>query len=396
MAELLGGVAFDLLMKAVSDVALTVASFRSELNHLKATLTSIKPFVEDIEELNKVLNYRQEGAETLNNRFEQGEKLVRKCLKIKWWNPIQKYLCAKKLKEFESSLLWYFQINVQAELARDGKNISVGVNSLQEKMDKVISIQNNDSGFSGWCGVPGVPDFVVGLDVQLQELKAMLLRDVGQIVVLSAPEGYGKTTLAKLLCNDDEIKGIYGNNIFFQTVSNIANLQLMVQKVIQSNKNQKAPVFQSDEDAIYQLEQFFQQQIGPAPILLVLDDMWSGSESLIDQFLLPIRGYKILVTSRFDFPQFDWTYKLNMLNHQDAMTLFQHYAFKDGICTVQKHLVEEVVRGCSGSPLALTVVGKSLYRQPEVKWISTAQNWSQGQSTLEEKMASYNGQNLLP
>ncbi|XP_022865620.1 probable disease resistance protein At5g66900 [Olea europaea var. sylvestris] len=181
-----------------------------------------------------------------------------------------------------------------------------------------------------------------------------------------------------------------------ETVSKSANLQLMVQKVIQSNKNQKPPIFQSDEDAIYQLEQFFQQQIRPAPILLVLVDMWSGSESLIDEFLLPIRGYKILVTSRFEFPQFEWTYQLNMLNHQDAMTLFQHYAFKDGICTVQKHLVEEVVRGCSGSPLALTVVGKSLYRQPEVKWISTVQNWSQGQSTLQEKIAFYNGQNLLP
>ncbi|CAA2974893.1 probable disease resistance At5g66900 [Olea europaea subsp. europaea] len=206
MAELLGGAAFDLLMKAVSDVALTVASFRSELNHLKGTLTSIKPFVEDIEKLNGVLDYRQEGAETLNNRFEQGEKLVRECLKIKRWNPIQKYLYAKKLKEFESSLLWYFQINVQAELARDGKNISVGVNFLQEKMDKVISIQNNASGFSGWCGVPEVPDFVVGLDVLLQEMKAMLLKDEVPIVVLSAPDGYGKTTLAKLLCNDDEIR----------------------------------------------------------------------------------------------------------------------------------------------------------------------------------------------
>ncbi|CAI9775604.1 unnamed protein product [Fraxinus pennsylvanica] len=332
----------------------------------------------------------------LNDRCIQGEMLVRECLKIKRWNPIQKYSYSKKLEEFESSLLWYFQINVQAELAADGKNVVVGVKVLQEKMDKIISIQHNDRGFSGWCGVPGVPDFVVGLDVQLQELKEMLLKDGVPIVVLSGPDGCGKTALAKLLCNDDIIKGIYGNNIFFQTISKTPNLQRMVQKVFQSNKNQYVPIFQSDEDAMYQLEQFFMRQIGPAPILLVLEDMWSGSESVIEQFLLPIPGYKILVTSRFVFPRFEWTYKLNMLNHQDAMTLFLHYAFKDGICTVQKHLVEEVVRGCSGSPLALTVVGRSLYRQPEVKWISTVQNWSKGQPTLQEKIAFYNGQNLLP
>ncbi|CAA2976229.1 probable disease resistance At5g66900, partial [Olea europaea subsp. europaea] len=35
--------------------------------------------------------------------------------------------------------------------------------------------------------------------------------------------------------------------------------------------------------------------------------------------------------------------------------------------------------GCSGSPLALTVVGRKLYRQPQVNWISVVQNWSQGQ-----------------
>ncbi|CAI9771606.1 unnamed protein product [Fraxinus pennsylvanica] len=392
MADLLGGAAvgvvFDRLMRAVSDVSSEVASFRSELNHLKSTLILIKPFIEDIEELNRVLNCRQEGAETLNNRFEQGEMLLHKCLKINRWNLFQKYSYAKKLAKFQGSLLWFFQINVQAELSRDGKSISMGVKVLEEKMDEIISIRDNDrsvnsNGFSGWCGVPGVPDFVVGLDVQLQELKAMLLKDGVPIVVLSAPGGCGKTTLSKLLCNDDEIKGIYGNNIFFQTVSRSPILQLIVQKVIQSNKNQGVPIFQSDEDAIYQLEQFFLQEIGPAPILLVLDDIWSWSESLIEQFLLPIPGYKILITSRFVFPQFEWTYKLNMLNHQDAMTLFHHYAFKDGICTVQKHLAEEVVRGCSGSPLALKVIGKSLNRQPEVKWISTVHDWSQGQSIYD-------------
>ncbi|CAI9775608.1 unnamed protein product [Fraxinus pennsylvanica] len=395
MADLLGGgaigVAFDLLMQAILDVTIEVATFNSELEHLKLTLILIKPFVEDIEKLNKVLNFRQQGAEELANRFRKGENLVRKCMEIKWWNAIKKYSYAKKLEKYEASLLWFFQINVQAELSRDGKIVAVGVKVLEEKMDKIISIQDNgrsvnSNGFSGWCGVPGVPDFVVGLDAQLQELKGMLLKDGVPIVVLSAPGGCGKTTLAKLLCNDDEIKGIYGNNIFFQTVSRAPNLQLMVQKVFQSNKNQQVPIFQSDEDAMYQLEQFFLRQVGLAPILLVLDDMWSGSESLIDQFLLPKRGYKILVTSRFVFPQFEWTCKLNMLNHQDAMTLFHHYAFKDGICTVQKHLVEKVVRGCSGSPLALTVVGRSLYRQPEVKWISTVQNWSQGQSIYDTNM----------
>ncbi|CAI9775600.1 unnamed protein product [Fraxinus pennsylvanica] len=216
MADSLGGdatgVAFDLLMKTVLDVALRVARFRSELNHLISTLISIKPFVKNIEKLNGLLDNRREGAEMLNKLFKQGEVLIHECLKIEQWRLDKKYSYAKKLEEFESSLSWFLKINVQAELARDFKSVAVAVNVLQEKMDKIISVQDNDRnvnsyGFAGWCGVPGVTGFVVGLDVQLQELKAMLLKDGVPIVVLSAPGGCGKTTLAKLLCNDDEIKG---------------------------------------------------------------------------------------------------------------------------------------------------------------------------------------------
>ncbi|CAA3001257.1 Probable disease resistance protein At5g66900 [Olea europaea subsp. europaea] len=110
-------------------------------------------------------------------------------MEIKWWNAIKKYSHMKKLEKYEASLLWFFQINVQVELSRDGKTVAVGVKVLEEKMDKIISTQDNgrsvnSNGFSGWCGVPGVPDFVVGLDAQLQELKGMLLKDGVPILVL--------------------------------------------------------------------------------------------------------------------------------------------------------------------------------------------------------------------
>ncbi|CAA3001258.1 probable disease resistance At5g66900, partial [Olea europaea subsp. europaea] len=66
MVDLLGGgatcVAFDLLMQAVLDVTVKVAGFNSELDHLKSNLISIKPFIDDIEKLNRVLNCRQQGA----------------------------------------------------------------------------------------------------------------------------------------------------------------------------------------------------------------------------------------------------------------------------------------------------------------------------------------------
>jgi hypothetical protein len=97
------------------------------------------------------------------------------------------------------------------------------------------------------------------------------------------------------------------------------------------------PEFFSDEDAINQLEQLL-NRIGqihspvlptPAPqnypILLILDDVWSGSESLLEKFAFHIPNYKILVTSRTSFPRC-FTYKLKPLNDKDAMALFCHSA----------------------------------------------------------------------
>lgn len=88
--------------------------------------------------------------------------------------------------------------------------------------------------------------------------------------------------------------------------------------------------FRTDEEAVNRLEELL-KQTGPEPILLVLDDVWPGSESLLDKFKFPIPEYKILVTSRSAFPRFGSTYKLETLNHEDSMSLFRHSAgLQDG------------------------------------------------------------------
>ena len=61
----------------------------------------------------------------------------------------------------------------------------------------------------GPCQAPDPPPLTVGLDIPLQELKMRLFRDDSSVIVVSAPGGCGKTTLAKMLCHDHQVKGIY-------------------------------------------------------------------------------------------------------------------------------------------------------------------------------------------
>ena len=102
-------------------------------------------------------------------------------------------------------------------------------------------------------------------------------------------------------------------------------LLMVIVKNIFQHQDIQLPDFQSEEDAVNHLERLF-KQIGPDPMLLVLDDVWPGSESILHKLKFRIENYKILVTSRYEFPSFGSTYKLQQLNHADAVTLFQRLA----------------------------------------------------------------------
>lgn len=126
------------------------------------------------------------------------------------------------------------------------------------------------------------------------------------------------------------------------TVSKSANICVIVQKMF----NLQSPDFQNDDDAINVMECLLKKK-GPSPILLVLDDVWLGWESVIDNLSFTLPYYKILVTSRFSFPRFSPVYNLKILNDQDAMTLFCHSALpKDGSSKIPYDLVEKVTKTC--------------------------------------------------
>ena len=132
----------------------------------------------------------------------------------------------------------------------------------------------------------------------------------------------------------------FSTNIFFVKVSQTPNLSLIVQQLYQE-KNKEVPFLLDEEDAVIHLEQFL-GDLGENPILLILDDVWSGSESLIDKFNLQIPGHRVLVTSRFEFPRFGPRYDLEALQHEEAMTLFCHYAFAEH--RINNHIPDDLLK----------------------------------------------------
>ncbi|XP_059670919.1 probable disease resistance protein At5g66900 [Cornus florida] len=432
MAELIGGAALGSAFSKVLDAVVYVIgkgiTFKSNLNEIQSILNSLKPIVSEIEKLDRELNHPEEETKRLILGLQEGEKLILECLKIKGLKIFTKPYYSKKLIEFEDWLVKIFQTDVQAIQTRDGKKILAKVDEINKKVDEInskvdglglmMTTTTTSSIFERPCEVPGISGCIVGFDVHLRDLKTKLLEDGVQVVVLSAAGGCGKTTLVKMLCSDFEIRVFtardkvvdrlpkalvqncrFGINIFFVTVSKTPNLKLIVENMFR-HASFTVPEFQNEDDAINQLGTML-RGLDPA-VLLVLDDVWDESESLIQRFMFGITGYKILVASRSEFPKFDSTYKLGILRDPHDMELFCQSAFPQGgsmnipedlvreihltedqegepsgtclhICISYIHLIEDqevelIVRGCGGFPLALYVVGGSLHGQPEVIW----------------------------
>ncbi|KAJ0040043.1 hypothetical protein Pint_28119 [Pistacia integerrima] len=391
------GAVFGELLQAVVVASVKAWMFKSLLKQLNSTLESVTPIVKEIEKLNRDLDRPRHETDKFIRKLEQGEQLVRKCSTIRL-NCFKRIFYAYKLQKLDTSIASFFQVDMVAQHSRDTKETLVKVNEMHSIFKRPDG-KENASGFKpfkiiGACSVPDPPQIVPGLDVQLEELKMDLLKKGMQVVVVSAPGGSGKTTLVKKLCKDDKVKGKFQNNIFFVTVSKTPNVKVIVQKIFK-HKDCEVPELLTDEDAFNELGRLL-NQIQSEPILLVLDDVWSGSESMVQNLKFQLPDYKILVTSRFVFPQFGPGHNLKPLNEEDSMTLFNHSAMlPDGtlyipdqnlayqvLCEVcsYKHAhmyLSSIVRACKGSPLALTVVGRSLCGQPEEVWQIRVKEWTQ-------------------
>uniref|UniRef100_A0A2N9HW74 NB-ARC domain-containing protein n=1 Tax=Fagus sylvatica TaxID=28930 RepID=A0A2N9HW74_FAGSY len=217
-------------------------------------------------------------------------------------------------------------------------------------------------------------------------LKTQLLKEEKQQLLVTAAGGCGKTTLVEMLCQDENIQGKFKDNIFFVPVSKNLNLMVIVQRLFHHLSDQE-PEFQSEEDAINQLRELL-TQIGPDPILLILDDVWSGSEFRLDKFKFDMPNYNIMVTSRTTtFPGFSFTYNLKPLNDDDATKLLLHSAsLQDGSSHIPVEVIKEIVSGCGRFPLALKVNGISLHGKPVEGWCSRARKWSNGSFPEDQRI----------
>ncbi|CAB4287484.1 unnamed protein product [Prunus armeniaca] len=181
----------------------------SQRHHIR--LDSLHPLIKEIEKYNKDLDLPDKELENLKVGMEKGIELVHKCSKIR--SSVSVRNIEKVVSRIESSLVLQYQDETEV-----------------------------------WGAAPELPALVVGLDFPLKELKRKLLnlKDGVSMLVLTAPGGCGKTTLATAFCQDQEVIDTFGDNIFFVTVSSNPNLERIVQE-LHRRRGSKVPTLGNDK-----------------------------------------------------------------------------------------------------------------------------------------------------
>ena len=205
--------------------------------------------------------------------------------------------------------------------------------------------------------VPPKPN-AVAMEAQMSIVKKYVMdkENNHKYVALLGMGGIGKTTLAKELINDDEVQKefqVCGFVVIAQH-PNIVHCQNKIWTTLLQSFHERRE-FSTAEDGKMQL----QSALKDKHVFLVIDDVWN--EEHMDYLDVVSAHSRVLVTSRNEaVAKYVGArcHRMKHLNDAQSMELFCRHAFGGGKPSKgQKVFVDEIVKECSGIPLALGVMG---------------------------------------
>ncbi|GAB2297008.1 hypothetical protein Dimus_031112 [Dionaea muscipula] len=360
--------------------------FKDQLEKLKDTANTIKGVLSDAEQ-------RQEGSQAVQHWLERLRSVVYDADDL--FDEFSTMVMRKELKTgsrlSKEVRLFFSSSNPAAfayKMARQVKEIRERLDGIAKDGNEFAFRLHGNDGQALSCRRRQAysyvdADEVIGRDEDRKAIVEMLLDpNVDEnISVLSIVGigGLGKTTLAQLVYNDEEVQKHFELKLWV-CVSDVFDIKVIIEKILMSATSTKP-----QDVEIEQLQTQLRKVIGGNHYLLVLDDMWNENRDkwLELEALLMVgrKGSKILVTSRSKrvakIAGRTPPYELKGLSEEESWLLFEKMAFETGQQQLYPKLVEvgkEIVKKCANVPLAIRTLGGLLYGEEEGVWLSFREN----------------------
>ena len=400
MAETAYGVTVKLLglLGSLTYQELSLAwGVRNDLTKLESTVSAIKAVLLDAEEkqasdhrLNHWLGELKDVLNDAENVLDEFHCRVLQKEAMKRYGSTSKKVC-HFFSSSNNPLAFRF------EMANKIKGVRERVDDIADKKDKFNLAQGLEDGNITMHQRDMTHSFVHPSNVIARDehkeniIRLLMHQDAGRnvsVIPIVGIGGLGKTTLAKLVYNDEVVVSHFQLRMWV-CVSENFNVTRLIKEIL------KSAVGTIDENlSVDQLQVRLRKLLENEKFLLVLDDIWNEDRNkwieLEDLLLSGCNGSKIIVTTRNSFVATIMgtapTYNLDGLIQENCFSLFVKLAFKEGDEKQYPNLLQigrEIVRKCKGVPLAVKTLAGLLYSkidEGEWKYVRDNEIWN-----LEQK-----------
>ncbi|KAB2636551.1 disease resistance protein RGA4 [Pyrus ussuriensis x Pyrus communis] len=311
----------------------------------------LKDVANDADDVLEEINY-----EVLRHKHEIQNHLKRKVLNFfSLSNPVALRLkTALKIKSINALLVDL--ASRASSMALFSKNIDATSQAMKSRRETNSSIGN---------------EIIVGGDDAVSNIVATLTNSKDEenlsVMAIVGMPGLGKTTLAKLVYNEDAISQQFDKKIWIY-VSNTFDADLILSRILEC-VNCGTVDIQSQEAVLKSL----QEQLTEKRCLLVLDDVWNENSEEWSKLMICLselhfaRGSTILVTTRSSkvatitgtLPHYD----LGFLSEDECWSILKGRAFVDNTAPTDPDLEKigrEIAKKCAGLPFVAKVFGGML------------------------------------